>query len=127
MSIISHAILAQRAMPVASEIMSSWVLSRSLIEEDFLPEEGDTPTSSVIQLPHASVLAVVTVEPGTGRILGSRWQVAGLLEHSNKFEAARLFSDVEDKSVTFHIELPKLLNFEFRGEGPHKNFSNWMI
>ena len=42
------------------------------------------------------------------------------------FKAARLFSDVEDKSVMFHIELPKLLNFDFRGEGPHKNFSNWM-
>ena len=28
--------------------------------------------------------------------------------------------------MIFHITLPKLLNFEFRGEGPHKNFSNWM-
>jgi len=122
MSIISHAILAQRAMPVASQLISNWVLSCSVIEEDFLPEEEEASTSAVIiSIPHARVLAVVTVVPGTGRILGSRLHVAGALEHPIKFEAARIFTDVEDKSVTFHITLPKLLTFEFRGEGPYKN------
>ena len=37
-----------------------------------------------------------------------------------------MFSDVPDKSVTFTITLPPLFNFEFRGVGAHKNFSNWM-
>ena len=112
---------------MASQLISIWELSHLVIEEDFLPEEEVASTSTVLQpVPHASVLAVVTAEPGTGRIKGSRWQVAWTLEHPIKFKASRLFADVEDKLVTFHITLPKLLNFEFRGEGPHKNFSNWM-
>ena len=95
------------------------------MEEDFLPEE-DSTGASVMPLPPASVLAVVTVEPGTGRLVGSRWQVAGELENNFKFKANRLFSDVEDKSVTFHIKLPKLLNFEFQAQGLNRSFSNWM-
>ena len=75
MSIITSAILAQKAMPVASEVMSSWVVSRSLMEEDFFPEENSS-SASVIPLLYASVMAVVTVEPGTGRIMGSCWQLA---------------------------------------------------
>ena len=63
-------------MPVASETMSGWVVSRSLMDEEFYAE-GDLSQASVMPLPQASVLAVVTVEPGTGRIIGSRWQAAG--------------------------------------------------
>ena len=110
-------------MPVAPPLR--WVVNRSVIEEDFLPEEEDTSTLAVIHsVLHASVLAVKTVEPGTGRIKGSRWQVAGALEQPVKFKTARLFSNVEDKSVAFTITLPSLLYFELRGEGPHRNVSN---
>ena len=96
MIIIRHAILARRAMPVASQLISKWVLSRSVIEEDFFPAEEEASTSAVLRpVPHEGVLAVVTVEPRTGRIQGSRWQVAGTLEHPIKFKASRLFADVE--------------------------------
>ena len=82
MSILRHAILAQRALPVESQLIRKWVLNRSVIEEDFLPEEEEASTSAVLRpVPHASVLAVVTVEPSTGRIQGSRWQAARTLEH----------------------------------------------
>ena len=37
-----------------------------------------------------------------------------------------MFSNVDDDSVSFHIKLPKLLLFEFRATGQHRNFSQWM-
>ena len=60
MSIINHKLLTQRALPVASQAMSAWVVSRSLMEEDFSPEE-DSTGASVMPLSPVSVLAVVTV------------------------------------------------------------------
>ena len=76
MSIINHKLLTQRALPVASQAMSAWVFSRSLMEEDFSPEE-DSAGASVTTLPPISVLAVIIVEPTTGKVMGSRWQDAG--------------------------------------------------
>ena len=125
MSIVNHKLLTQRALPVASRAMSAWVFSRSLMEEYFAPEE-DSAGASVTPLPPVSVLAVITVEPVTRRVMGSRWQVAGELDNIIKFKANRIFSNVEDNSVSFHIKLPKLLFFEFRSTGLHRNFSNWM-
>ena len=43
-----------------------------------------------------------------------------------KFKANRLFFNVEDDSVSFHIKLPKLLHFQLRSQGLNCNFSNWM-
>ena len=68
MSIINHKLLTQRALPVASQAMSAWVISRSLMEEDFAPEE-DSAEASVTTLPPIIVLAVITVEPVTGRVM----------------------------------------------------------
>ena len=125
MSIINHKLLTQRALPVASQAMSAWVISRSLMEEDFASEE-DSTEASVTTLPPISVLAVITVEPITGRVMGSRWQVAGELDSIITFKANKIFSNVENASVSFHIKLPKLLLFEFQFTGLHRNFSNWM-
>ena len=72
--------------PASGIPMSAWVFSRSLMEEDFSPEE-DSAGASVTTLPPISVLAVITVEPVTGRVMGSRWQVAGELENIIKFKA----------------------------------------
>ena len=80
MSIINLKLLTQRALPVASQAMSAWVFSRSLMEEYFAPEE-DSAGASVTPLPPVSVLAVITVEPVTRRVMGSRWQVAGELDN----------------------------------------------
>ena len=115
MSIISHGILVQRALPVASYIINRWVINCNILEDDFLP-------AVIHPMPHASVL--VTVEPGTGRILGPRWKVSGALEQPIKFKASRMFSEVPDKSVAFTINLPPLFNFKFKGAGAHKNFSD---
>ena len=71
MSIIASKMFLLNAMPVAPQAMSSWVISRSLMEEDFAPED-DSTTVSVADLPPASVLAVITVEPVTARVIGSR-------------------------------------------------------
>ena len=60
-SIINHKLLTQRALPVAFQAMSAWVFSRSLMEEDFSPEE-DSAGASVMTLPPIGVLAVITVE-----------------------------------------------------------------
>ena len=76
-------------------------------------------------LPPISVLSVITVEPITGRVLGSRWQVSGDM-NTIKFRANRVLSGVEDDSVSFYIKLPKLLMFEFRATGQHRNFSQWL-
>ena len=92
------------------------------MEEDFSPEE-DSAGASVTTLPPISVLLVISVEPVTGRVMGSRWQVAGEMQNTIKFRANRVFSSVEDDSVSFHIKLPKLLMFEFRATGQHRNFS----
>ena len=100
MSIINHKLLTQRALPVAFQAMSAWVFSRSLMEEDFSPEE-DSAGASVMTLPPISVLAVITVEPITGRVMGSRWQVPGEMQNNIKFKANRMFSNVEDDSVSF--------------------------
>ena len=43
-----------------------------------------------------------------------------------KFRANRVLSGVEDDSVSFYIKLPKLLIFEFRATGQHRNFSQWL-
>ena len=72
MSLITSKLFLSNALPVAPEAMSSWVISRSLMEEDFAPED-DSTTVSVTDLPPASVLAVILVEPVTARVIGSRW------------------------------------------------------
>ena len=105
MSVISNKMFLQSALPVAGQAMSAWVISRSLMEEDFSPED-DSTTVSVSTLPTASVLAVITVETITARVIGSRWCVSGTLGSVLKFRAARIFSNVEDDSVSFNIQLP---------------------
>ena len=55
-----YKLLSQRAMPVASQVMSAWVVSRSIMEEDFSPEE-DTARSSVTTMPPMSALSVITI------------------------------------------------------------------
>ena len=108
-------------MPVASQVMSAWVISCTIMEEDFSPEE-DSAGSSVTTMPQISALSVIMVEPIMGRVLGSRWQVSGDM-NTIKFRANRVLSGVEDDSVSFYIKLPKLLMFEFRATGQHRNFS----
>ena len=125
MSTITSKLFLSTALPVAPEAMSSWVISRSLMEEDFAPEDDSTAVS-VTDLPPASVLAVITVEPITARVLGSRWCVSGTLGSVLKFRAAKIFSDVEDKSVSFHVSLPSLLMFKFPSTGQNRNFSQWL-
>ena len=70
MSIISNKMFLKSALPVAGHAMSAWVISRSLLEEDFSPED-DSTTASVSTLPPVSVLAVITVEPVTARVIGT--------------------------------------------------------
>ena len=96
MSIISNKMFLKSALPVAGHAMSAWVISRSLLEEDFAPED-DSTTASVSTLPPVSVLAVITVEPVTARVIGSRWCVASMLGSVLKFRASRIFADVEDE------------------------------
>ena len=102
MSIISNKMFLLNALPVAPQATSSWVIRRSLMEEDFVPED-DSTTVSVADLPPASVLAVITVEPVTARVIGSRWCVSGTLGSVLKFRAAKIFSNVEDSSVSFQV------------------------
>ena len=71
MSIISTKLFTKTALPVAAQAMSAWVISRSLMEEDFAPEDEST-TASVSTLPPIGVLAVITVESDTARVMGSR-------------------------------------------------------
>ena len=125
MSIIASKMFLVNAMPVAPQAMSSWVISRSLMEEDFSPED-DSTTVSVTDLPPASVLAVITVEPVTARVIGSRWCVSGTLGNALKFRAAKIFSGVEDSSVSFQVKLPSLMMFKFPSTGQHRNFSQWL-
>ena len=125
MSIISNKMFLLNALPVAPQAMSAWVISRSLMEEDFAPED-DSTTVSVADLPPASVLAVITVEPVTARVVGSRWCVSGTLGSVLKFRAAKIFSNVEDNSVSFQVNLPNLLMFKFPSTGQNRNFSQWL-
>ena len=125
MSVISNKMFLKSALPVAGQAMSAWVISRSLMEEDFSPED-DSTTVSVSTLPPVSVLAVITVEPVTARVIGSRWCVAGTLGSVLKFRAGRIFSNVEDDSVSFNVQLPNLLMFEFPSTGQNRNFSQWL-
>ena len=72
MGYIKHAILAQRAVPVAPHIINRWVINRSVSEVDFTPDLEDPSSAAVISnLPPASVLAISNVEPSSGRVLGS--------------------------------------------------------
>ena len=76
MAYIKHAILAQRALPVAPHIINRWVFNRSVSEVDFTPDLEDPSLAAVISnLPSASVLAIINVEPSSGRVLGSHWKV----------------------------------------------------
>ena len=93
-------------MPVASQVMSTWIVSRSIMEEDFSPEE-DTARSSVTTMPPVSALSVITVEPITGRVLGSKWSISGDM-NTFKFRANRVLPGVDDDSVSFYVKLPKL-------------------
>ena len=43
-----------------------------------------------------------------------------------KFPANRIFPDIEDDSVSFHVKLPNLQLFEFKASGQGPNFSQWM-
>ena len=127
MAYIKHAILAQKALPVAPHVINRWVINRSVNEVDFTPDLEEPSSSAVLNtLPPASVLAIITVEPSSGRVLGSHWKVAGDFSNIIKFDAARLYANVEDQSLKFNLVLPSLMNFEFNGEGPHKNYSRWM-
>ena len=111
-------------MPVASQVMSAWVISRSIMEEDFSPEE-DVANSSVTSTSPISALAVITVEPITGRVMGSRWSICGEMNQF-KFRANRVLPDIDDDSVSFYVKLPKLLMFEFRAHGQCRNYSQWL-
>ena len=122
MSIITNKKFLLSALTVAPQAMSAWVISRSLMEEDFSPED-DSTSGSVSTLPPASVLAVITVEPVTARVIGSRWCVSGTLGSVLKFRAAKIFSNVENNSVSFHVDLPNLLMFKFPSTGQNRNFS----
>ena len=125
MSIITNKMFLLSALPVAPQAMSAWVISRSLMEEDFSPED-DSTTVSVADLPPASVLAVITVEPVTARGIGSRWCVSDTLGSVLKFRAAKIFSNIEDNSVSFNVKLPNLLMFEFPSTRQNRNFSQWL-
>ena len=125
MSIISNKLFTKTALPVTAQAMSAWVISRSLMEEDFSPED-DSTTASVAMLPPVSVLAVITVEPVTARVMGSRWCIAGMLNNTLKFRANRIFPNVTDDSVSFYIKLPNLIMFEFPATGQNRNFSQWL-
>ena len=127
MAYIKHAILAQKALPVAPHVINRWVINRSVSKVDFTLDLEDPSSAAVIRtLPPASVHTMINVEPSTGRVLGSHWKVSGDIKQPIKFDASRLFANVEDQSLKFNVVLPSLLNFEFNGEGPHKNFSRWM-
>ena len=117
----AYQLLSQRPMPVASQIIKGWVINRSVMEEDFSHEDGDA------NLPVAtpSALAVISVEPNTGKVLGSRWSIGGEMSPF-KFRANRIFPDFEDDSVSFHVKLPNLQLFEFKASGQGRNFSQWM-
>ena len=72
MAYIKHAILAQKALPVAPHVINKWVINRSVNEADFTPDLEEPSSSAVLNtLPPASVLAIITVEPSSGRVLGS--------------------------------------------------------
>ena len=71
MSTISHTLLAQKPMPVASNIFNRWGISHKILEDDFLSEAEPAPDAVIHQLPHASVLAVLTVESDNGGTSGS--------------------------------------------------------
>ena len=72
MSYIKHAILTQKAVPVAPHIISRWVVSRSVSEVDVTPDVNEPSSSEVIStMPPVSVLAIINVEPLTGRVMGS--------------------------------------------------------
>ena len=95
----AYKLLSQRTLPVASQVMSAWVISRSIMEEDFSPEE-DEANSSVASTSTISALAVITVEPITGRVMGSRWSICGEMNQF-KFRANRVLPDIDDDSVSF--------------------------
>ena len=73
------------------------------LEEDFLPEKEPASQAVIHPMPHASVLVVLTVEPGTGRMSGSQWKVSCSLEHpikfKNVFESSGQVSDFHDIAV----------------------------
>ena len=72
MAYIKHAILSQRALQVAPHIINRWVINCSVSEVDFTPDLEEPTSSAVINtIPPASVLAIITVEPSSGRVLGS--------------------------------------------------------
>ena len=108
----AYKLLSQRTLPVASQVMKDWVINRSIMEEDFSPEEDDA-NSPVASTSPISALAVITVEPITGRVMGSRWSIDGEMSQF-KFRANRVLPDIEDDSVSFYVKLPKLLIIEFR-------------
>ena len=120
----AYQLLSQRPMPVASQIIKGWVINRSVMEEDFSPEDGDA-NSPVASPSPISALAVITVEPSTGKVLGSRWSIGGEMSQF-KFRANRIFPDIEDDAVSFHVKLPKLQFFEFRANGQFRNYSQWL-
>ena len=120
----AYKLLSQRTLPVASQVMREWVISSSIMEEDFSPEEDDA-NSPVASTSPISALAVITVEPITGRVMGSRWSIGGEMNQF-KFRANRVLPDIEDDSVSFYVKLPKLLMFEFRANGQCRNYSQWL-
>ena len=120
----AYKLLSQRTLPVASQVMKDWVINRSIMEEDFSPEEGDA-NSPVASTSPISALAVITVEPSTGRVMGSRWSIGGEMSQF-KFRANRVLPDIEDDSVSFYVKLPKLQLFEFRANGQCRNYSQWL-
>ena len=98
MAYIKHAILAQKALPVAPHVINRWVINRSVNEVDFTQDLEEPSSSAVLNtLPPTSLLAIITVEPSSGRVLGSHWKVAGDFTNVIKFDAARLYANVEDQ------------------------------
>ena len=98
---IKHAILAQRAVPVAPHIINRWVVSRSVSEVDFSPDVEEPSSSAVIStMPPASVPAIINVEPLTGRVLGSHWKVSGDIKQPIKVvcQCRRLNIEVQCRS-----------------------------
>ena len=63
MAYIKHAILAQRAVPVAPHFINRWVVSRSVSKVDFTPDMEEPSSAAVIStLSPASVLAIINVD-----------------------------------------------------------------
>ena len=105
--------------PLSKSILSSLHIRGSGVQvDDALLRKGWDGQQPV-------VTSVITVDPTTAKIRGTRYETRGAIAHVVKLKAADLWADAKE-GIDVFIELDDLGIIKWVTEGDHRNLSAWI-